>query len=172
VTAAAVIGLLMSGCGSEDEGKGSNSKSDGKGGFEVPDPGDKRPDLDDEPGGDGPPGDTGDGSVDPSELTGSWTTHPMVEGDSVAFDITSDKKVSMILPGHCKGTLSGKTMDLSCTEGKKGYTHGVIENATKKTMTVSWSNGRKVKMQRSKSSMPDAPDPEDPSDFPSAKDPF
>ncbi|MEU4968519.1 hypothetical protein [Streptomyces smyrnaeus] len=174
VAAAAATALLVGGCGSDDDG---NSGSPGGSGVEVPDPGDKRPDLDDEPGGDGPPagedsggsGGSGD-SVDPAALTGSWTTHPMVEGDSVVLDVTEDKRVSMIMPARCKGTLSGKTLDLSCTEGKKGYTHGVLKSASGKNMTVSWGNGRTVKMQRMKSNLPDAPEP--PSDFPSAEDPF
>ncbi|MET9861696.1 hypothetical protein ABZY93_20695 [Streptomyces smyrnaeus] len=170
VAAAAAIGLLVGGCGSGDGDSGEG----GKGG--ASDTAENKPPLGEE-GGDEGSGDAegngaggSGGSVDPAALTGSWTTHPMVEGDSVVFDVTEDKRVSMIMPARCKGTLSGRTLDLSCTEGKKGYTHGVVKSASGKNMTVSWSNGRTVKMQRMKSNLPDAPEP--PSDFPSAEDPF
>ncbi|MBO8192508.1 hypothetical protein ITI46_12650 [Streptomyces oryzae] len=176
VAAAAAIVLLVGGCGSDDDdGKGDGKESGAKGGFDVPDPGDKRPDLDDEPGGDGPPtgedGGADGGSVDPTAVAGSWSTAPDVEGDSVVFDVGSDNSVDMIIPGHCKGTLSGKTIDLSCTEGKKSYTHGVIKSSSAKNMTVAWSNGRTTELQKyggpHRRTKPDSP-----SDFPSAEDPF
>ncbi|MBO8188240.1 hypothetical protein [Streptomyces spirodelae] len=176
VATAAAIALLVGGCGSDGGGDGGGS------GVEVPDPGDKRPDLDDEPGGDGPPtgkdsggsdgsGSGGGGPVGPSSMTGSWATAPDAEGDSVAFRISSDKSVDMFIPGRCEGSLHGKTIDLTCTEGKKSYSHGTVESASGENMSVSWSNGRTTQLHKY-DGLPERKKPDSPSDWPTAKDPF
>ncbi|MFI8853180.1 hypothetical protein [Streptomyces sp. 891-h] len=175
--AAAAIALLVGGCGSDGGGDGGNG---GGSGVEVPDPGDKRPDLDDEPGGDGPPtgedsggsgSSRGGGSADPSSMRGSWATAPDAEGDSVAFQISSDNSVDMFIPGRCEGSLRGKTIDLTCTEGKKSYSHGTVESASGENMSVSWSNGRTTQLHKY-DGLPERKKPDSPSDWPTAKDPF
>ncbi|MEU5833185.1 hypothetical protein ABZ820_05765 [Streptomyces diacarni] len=171
VAAAAALAFLVGGCGGDG------------GGTSIADPGDKHPDLSEEPGGSGPPGEAadgsegngeggGDGSVDPSAMVGAWATHPAADGESVVFSISPDKRVFMILPDRCDGKANGTALDLTCEGGGTDYTSGTVTSVSGKSMTVKWKSGRTVELGKSSDPELASPPPDLPTDFPSADDPF
>lgn len=139
--------LLVSGCGSGDDGGAKDGKGEGGGGKAEASETAQKPD---EPSGDaseetpdGSAGDGGDaGSGKSGKLTGIWKA----KGKQYVLTFVAGKATLLRERGrNCTGTLggaAGKTLALKCPgDGDQTRTNGTVGAVEAKSIKVSWKGG-------------------------------
>lgn len=119
VAAGLAVALVLTGCGSDDGGSEASSAT---------------PSATESTGG------TEGSSGAESELRGNWLA--TTDGKAVALFVNGDEVAVFTGTSVCSGKVTDEAtmrmLDLTCTDGSKDRTKGMVGSVTAKSLTITW----------------------------------